>query len=124
MKTLHQIDMPAQIAILAASFLAMIIEPSYLFFGFYFGIGGWQLLMSLCFAFDDDIYTSSARKNYSKMLLWVIGIGILCAIIYPIFMFYLLALLPVGLGMAIWNFTIAMEEFKLAQSNHEVWDVE
>ncbi|MBI1221794.1 MAG: hypothetical protein GC180_04240 [Bacteroidetes bacterium] len=123
MRILHLIDIPVQIIILLGSLASTLIEPLYLFFGFYFGIGGWQLLMAIIFAFDEQEFRSNSRRRYEKLLIWVSGIGILCAFYPPILVTYMFGMILLGFGMAIWNLKIALEEYRIAKAHHEVWDM-
>ncbi len=124
MKTLHKLDLPVQITILIGSLLSMLIEPRFVFFGFYFGIGGWQALMALAFAFDDEEFRDNARIKYERLLLIVVGIAVLLAFIPETLIMYGFIMIFIGFIMAFWNMRIAYSEYKLANSEHQVWDID
>ncbi|HCS20222.1 MAG TPA: hypothetical protein DIW47_06615 [Bacteroidetes bacterium] len=127
MKTLHHIDFLAQIGILVLSLVSAIFDPYYLFFGFYFGLGGWQFLMAILLAFGTRPHPVRARHTYEKWLLGVVITGIFCQLPFGadfLTFYYLLALLFVGGGMAFWNMSIAYRELQMVKSEHEVWDIE
>lgn len=124
MKTLHQIDFPLQMTLLIGSALSMLIDPAFGFFGFFFGIGGWQALMALAFAFDDREFRDSGRIVYERILLTVIGIGIISAFFPGALLSFGFLMLFIGAIMAIWNMNIAYSEYQLAKSNHQVWDID
>ena len=124
MKTLHKLDFPIQICILVASALSMLIEPAYAFFGFYFGIGGWQALMALLFAFDDAELRDSGRIMYERVLLTVVVIAMVLAFFPEALLGYGMIMLLVGFIMAFWNMSIAYSEYQLAKSEHQVWNID
>lgn len=124
MKTLHKLDFPIQIIILIASALSMLIEPAYAFFGFYFGIGGWQALMAFLFAFDDAELRDSGRIMYERILLTVVVIAMVLAFFPEALLGYGLVMLLVGVIMAFWNMSIAYSEYQLAKSEHQVWNID
>lgn len=128
MKTLHRIDFPAQIVILVLSFGGLFFQPYFLFFGIYFGIGAWQLIMAIVFALGPRPHQIRGRHHYEKALLVVGILGLPCLI--PIdqsetYRFCYLMLLMFGGGaMALWNLAISKSEYDLAKSQHQVWDIE
>ena len=126
MKTLHKLDFPIQITILIGSFLSMLFEPAFILIGFYFGIGGWQALIAFVFAFDDleIAVRDSGRLMYERTLLSVVVIAMVLAFFPQALFGYGVIMLFVGVIMAFWNMSIAYNEFKLAKSEHQVWDID
>lgn len=124
MKTLHKLDFPLQMTLLIGSALSMLIDTAFGFFGFFFVIGGWQALMALAFVFDDKEFRDSGRNAYERVLLTVLGIGIISAFFPAVLFSFGFIMLFIGVIMAIWNMNIAYREYQLAKSNHQVWDVD
>lgn len=126
MKTLHKLDFPIQITILIGSLLSMLIEPTFIFIGFYFGIGGWQALMAFIFAFDDlEIAVRDSRRlMYERILLSVVVIAMILAFFPAALFSYGVIMLLVGGIMAFWNMSISYNEYKLAKSEHQVWNID
>jgi|GEM_PF-2387916 len=123
MKALHKIDFPVQMLILIGSFASMLIQPNYVVLGYLFGIGGWQVLMAILFAFDAPEYRDSGRIMYERILLAVAVIGMILAFFPPALMIYGVIMIFVGFVMGIWNMSITYSEFQLAKSEHDVWDI-
>jgi len=126
MKTLHKLDFPIQMTLLIGSALSMLIEPAFGFFGFYFVIGGWQALMAFIFAFDDleIAVRDSGRLMYERILLSVVVIAMVLAFFPEALLGFGLIMIFIGFIMAFWNMSIAYNEFKLAKSEHQVWDID
>lgn len=128
MKTLHRIDFPGQMILLAVSLIFLFIHPGVSFIAFYIGIGVWQTIMALLIALSDRSYAVQGRKQYEWTLLGILFLSVITYLLSGqvefLGWYYLYFMLFAGFVMAFWNMSIAYREFQLVKSEHEVWDLE
>ena len=125
MKTLKKTDLWLQALITFILLSIAIIENDfgYIFY-LYFILGGLQVLSFLAHLFISAFWVNrNARTSYGQTLLWLVIIGLILYILLfaeiPLLIFFLLGMLVVSPAMAIWYFTIELQELKTIR-HHEL----